>query len=123
LPDLLGVDERVTPFAAHVLSHIFANVSPVKVDGDVEHLINATDAGWVVTLINNNGVFKEQQGMAKVDRSAYVDISLSLSDQKIVKASEWVSNEILSVTPMNQGASVRLRLAPGGIAVVELRTK
>src|SRR6185369_2210347 len=73
LPDLLGVDERVTPFAAHVLSHIFASASPVKVVGDAEHLINATDVGWVVTLINNNGVFKEQQGMAKVDRSAYVD--------------------------------------------------
>jgi hypothetical protein len=123
LPDLLGVDERVTPFAAHVLSHIFANVSPVKVVGDVEHLVNANDAGWVVTLINNNGVLKEQQGMAKVDRSAYVDVLLSLSDQKIVKASDWVSNETLTVTPMNRGSSVRLRLAPGGIAVVELRTK
>ena len=26
--------------------------------------------GWVVTVINNHGVFKPQQGMAQVDRNA-----------------------------------------------------
>jgi hypothetical protein len=121
--DLLGEDERMTPFAAHMLSHVFSNVSPIKVEGDVEHLINAGPSGWVVTLINNTGVFKEQQGMARVDRRAYVDVSLNLRDQKIVAANDWVSNATLAVTPMNQGSSVRLRLAPGGIAVVALRTK
>jgi len=123
VPDLLGLNERITPFAAHLLSHIFANVSPVNVVGDVEHLINATTNGWVVTLINNNGVFKDQQGMAKVDRSAYVDVSLNLSGQKIVAANDWISDTSLAVTPVNQGSSVRVKLPPGGIAVVELRTK
>ena len=123
LPDLLGEDERITPFAAHMLSHVFANVSPVKVEGDVEHLVNATSSGWVVTLINNQGVIKEQQGMARVDRSAYVDVSVKLKGEKIVAANDWVSNATLAVTPLNQGSSVRLRLAPGGIAVVGLRTR
>ena len=73
VPDLLGEDERITPFAAHMLAHVFADATPVKVTGDVEYLINRTANGWVVTLLNNNGVFKPQQGMAQVDRSAYVN--------------------------------------------------
>ena len=53
LPDLLGEDERITPFAAHMLTHVFADATPVKVNGDVEYLINRNADGWVVTLFNN----------------------------------------------------------------------
>ncbi len=83
VPDLLGEDERMTPFAAHMLAHVFADAVPVKVTGDVEYLINRTANGWVVTLLNNNGVFKTQQGMAQVDRSAYVNVDDYAARQQI----------------------------------------
>jgi hypothetical protein len=117
--DLLGVDERVTPFAAHMLAHVFADATPVTVRGDVEYLINRTSAGWVVTLLNNNGVYKTQQGMAQVDRNAYVDVSLSLRGEKIVSATDWISDAVVNV----QSDQTTVRLAPGGVAVVELKTK
>jgi hypothetical protein len=119
LPDLLGVDERVTPFAAHMLAHVFADATPVQVRGDVEYLINRTDNGWVVTLLNNNGVYKTQQGMAQVDRNAYVDVSISLRGEKIVSATDWINDAALKI----QSDRTTLRIAPGGVAVVELRTK
>ncbi|HSD45771.1 MAG TPA: hypothetical protein VLB87_04080, partial [Pyrinomonadaceae bacterium] len=119
LPDLLGMDERVTPFAAHMLAHVFADATPVHVRGDVEYLINRSDNGWVVTLLNNNGVYKTQQGMAQVDRNAYVDVSISLRGEKILSANEWTSDAALKVEANN----LAVRLAPGGVAVVQLRTK
>ncbi|HKV32926.1 MAG TPA: hypothetical protein VJP89_01255 [Pyrinomonadaceae bacterium] len=119
LPDLLGVDERVTPFAAHMLAHVFADATPVQVRGDVEYLINRSDKGWIVTLLNNNGVYKSQQGMAQVDRNAYVNVSISLRGEKIQSASDWINDAALKVDANN----LNLRIAPGGIAVVELRTK
>jgi hypothetical protein len=118
LPDLLGQDERVTPFAAHMLAHVFADATPVRVDGDVEYLINRTNSGWVVTLLNNNGVYKMQQGMAQVDRNAYVNVSISLRGEKISSAADWISDAALKV----QSDQVNLRIAPGGVAIVELRT-
>jgi len=78
LPDLLGEDERITPFAAHTLAHVFADAAPVKVTGDVEYLLNRTANGWIVTLLNNNGVSKPQQGMAQVDRSASVTVTITM---------------------------------------------
>ncbi len=119
LPDLLGVDERVTPFAAHMLAHVFADATPVQVRGDVEYLINRTDNGWVVTLLNNNGVYKTQQGMAQVDRNAYVEVSISLRGERIQTATDWINDAALKV----QSDQTTLRIAPGGVAVVELRTK
>jgi hypothetical protein len=117
LPDLLGEDERMTPFSAHMLEHLFAGATPVQVSGDVEYLVNRNSRGWVVTLINNSGVFKPQQGMAQVDRNAKVTAVVSL--EGLVSASDWVSERSLIV----KGDTVSVELVPGGIAVVELITK
>ncbi|MCU1263688.1 MAG: hypothetical protein JWM21_6 [Acidobacteria bacterium] len=120
LPDLLGEDERVTPFAAHLLAHVFSEATPVAVDGDVEHLINRTEHGWVITLINNNGVMKPQQGMAQVDRRAVVTATVALRGQIIQSAREWTDDRSLEV---NKQGKVTVSIPPGGIAIVELSTR
>ncbi len=74
----------------------------------------------MVTLINNNGVLKPQQGLVQVDRSASVTVSLSLRDQRITNAREWTSDKQLAVTTENNARGVALTIAPGGIAIVEL---
>jgi hypothetical protein len=117
LPDLLGHDERVTPFAAHLLAHVFADATPVKVEGDVEYLINRTTNGWVVTLINNNGVFKPQQGLAQVDRLAHVLVKIGLRNGKIESATDWVTGHALPP------ANLAVQIAPGGVAIVELKVR
>ena len=114
VPDLLGEDERMVPFAAHLLAHVFADATPVKVVGDVEYLINRTANGWVVTLLNNNGVLKPQQGMAQVDRSAYVTATIS---GQIQSATEWISGAPLKPS----SGIVSIQIPPGGIAIVELK--
>lgn len=123
LPDLLGEDERITPFAAHVLAHLAADATPVKVEGDVEYLINRNARGWVITLFNDNGVFKPQQGLGQVDRSAKVTVTISLHGAGISSASEWTTDQTLTVNK-RPGASdtVTVNIAAGGIAVVELLT-
>ena len=118
VPDLLGIDGRVTPFSAHMLAHIFAGATPIRVSGDVEYLINRTDTSWVVTLINNNGVNKPQQGLATVDRTATVTATVSMPGQRIRSAIDWMTDKSQQVSNEN---SVKLTLQPGGIAVVELK--
>ncbi|MGH9933464.1 MAG: hypothetical protein ACREA9_30135 [Pyrinomonadaceae bacterium] len=120
LADLLGEDERITPFAAHMLAHVFADATPIKVRGDVEYLINRNDSGWVVTLFNNNGVFKPQQGLAQVDRSAYINATISLPGQRIQKALDWTNEKELEVNSQNR---LTVTIAPGGIAIIELRLR
>ena len=120
LPDLLGVDDRVTPLAAHMLAHVFSDATPVKVRGDVEYLINRTNTGWVVTLFNNKGVNKPQQGLAQVDRTVTVTANIALPGQPLNTAIDWITDKTLEV---NKGQhSVAVTLSPGGIAVLELNS-
>jgi len=116
VPDLLGEDERLPPFIAHLLAHLAADAMPVKVEGDVEYLINRNTRGWVVTMFNDNGVFKPQQGLAQVDRSAVATATLTMRAQGIASAVEWTSDRAVAIDKN----SVRVTIPAGGIAVVEL---
>ena len=121
VPDLLGEDERMTPFVSHLLAHLASDATPVKVDGDVEYLINRNSRGWVITVFNDNGVFKPQQGLAQVERNAIVNATLTLRGAAISNASEWTSDRTLTIKKQGGSAdSVTLNIAPGSIAVVEL---
>ena len=120
LADLLGEDERLTPFVAHLLAHLCHDATPVRVRGDVEYLINRTERGWVVTLINNKGVWKPQQGLAQIDRSASVQVSLSLKDKGITEAREWTEEKPLDISREGGQTSVQLNIAPGGVQIIEL---
>jgi hypothetical protein len=125
VPDLLGEDERLTTFAAHLLVHLAAGATEVNVEGDVEYLINRNSRGWVVTLFNDNGVFKPQQGLAEVDRSAVAKVKLSLRAGEITRATEWISGQTLTVDPRNAEipGSVSYTIPAGGIAVIQLQDR
>lgn len=121
VPDLLGEDERLTPLAAHLLAHLAAEATPVKVEGDVEYMINRNSRGWVVTVFNDNGVFKPQQGFAQVDRQARTAATISLRAGAISSAHEWTTEQTLRVArKAGMADAVSVDLAAGGLAVVEL---
>jgi hypothetical protein len=110
-------------FVAHLLAHLASEATPVKVEGDVEYLINRNSRGWVVTLFNDNGVFKPQQGLAQVDRSAIVSAKISLRGVLITSAVDWVSDQPMAVSRRAGAAdSVSVTIPAGGISVVELQT-
>ncbi len=123
LPDLLGEDERVTPFAAHMLAHVFADAAPIRVNGDVEYLINRNAQGWLVTLINNNGVYKPQQGMAQVDRTAVVTATITVPSQEIKTALDLISKKSLEVKNQQGESVIRISIPPGGVSIVQLQTQ
>jgi hypothetical protein len=127
VPDMLGLDERLVPAAAHALAHLLSDATPVRVEGNVEYLINRNARGWVVTLINNRGVYKPQQGMAQVNRSEWAGVVLSLTGAHIKSAEEWTENAPVSLfgdrPDTNSGGipvSVRVSVPPGGVRIVEL---
>jgi len=69
-------------------------------------------------LFNDNGVFKSQQGLAQVDRSAIVTATISLQGQKVSEATEWLGETKLNV---QAGNKVKVSIPPGGVAIVGLK--
>ncbi|MDT7781480.1 MAG: hypothetical protein QOC99_3992 [Acidobacteriota bacterium] len=121
VPDLLGLDERLVPAAAHMLTHLFADATPVRVHSEVEYLVNRNARGWVITLINNRGVYKPQQGLAQVNRGESVEVTLEgVGAGRFKSASEWTTGAELKVVRGEHGDTLNLNVPPGGVRVVEL---
>jgi hypothetical protein len=123
VPDLLGLDGRLVPAAAHLLAHLLADATPVNVRGDIEYLVNRNERGWVVTLINNRGVYKPQQGLARVEREEAADVTLEMSGARVARASEWTTDEGLAIKHGDRGDTVVLSVPPGGVRIVEFDTR
>jgi hypothetical protein len=123
VPDLLGLDERLVPAAAHLLAHLAADATPVTVRGDIEYLVNRNGRGWVVTLINNRGVYKPQQGLARVERDEAEGVTLELRGVPGSRASEWTTGEELTVKRGAGGDLVAVTVPAGGVRIVEFVTR
>jgi hypothetical protein len=101
-----------------MLAHVFSEATPVRVSGDVEYLINRTDTGWIVTIFNNNGIHKPQQGLATVDRSAGVTATITIPGQSLRTATDWITDRPLDV---KKNSDVAVNIQPGGIVIAELK--
>jgi hypothetical protein len=85
----------------------------------VEYLINRNTRGWVVTLINNRGVFKPQQGLAEVDRSESSEVTVSVNSPSVTVAREWTGDTALALSKVGGRTVVNLRVPPGGVKIIE----
>jgi hypothetical protein len=122
MPRGLGLDERAHPSLPYLLNAVTTGLMPVEVrkadgtpiHGEVMWQVNRTRDGWLVTIVNNRGIDKTQNGVARVDRRAFVDVVVRMKRApKSVK--EWTQPRDLTV---EKGSEVRLRVHPGDVQVV-----
>src|SRR5205085_1850801 len=117
--DLLGV-RMLGASAESDDAHCLA---PSEPPSDLAGQVYRNERGWVVTLINNRGVYKPQQGLAQVNRDETADVSLEMSGLGVARAAEWTTDEELPVRAGGRTDLVTLRVPPGGIRIVELIPK
>jgi len=127
VPRMLGMDERAHPALPFLMNGLTAGLVPVEVrladgrplSGEIMYQVNKTKDGYLVMLMNNQGVDKTQSGVARVDRRAIVDVSLRTT-QKVRAAKEYTQPRDLKLEDRASGTEIRVRVAPGDVQVVGL---
>jgi hypothetical protein len=123
IPHNLGYDERAHPSLPYLMNGLTQDLLPIEVspaDGSIMYQLNQTKDGWLVALFNNLGVDKTQTGIARVDRTAFVDAELK-TRLPVESAKEWTQPRDLDVKNDNGRTSVAVRVHPGDVRVIELR--
>jgi len=93
---------------------------PVDVSGGrIEYTVSRNKAGWVIGLINNDGVAKGNLTPVRLDPSCAKRITVTLKKGMIGSASEWNTEGKLEV----QANSVTLEVPAGEVRIVELSLK
>jgi hypothetical protein len=84
--------------------------------------VNKTKDGYLVLLINNRGVDKTQNGVARVDRRKYADVVVS-TKLPVHSVKEYTAPKDLQRTEAKGTSSVSLRLYPADIQVIGIATR
>ncbi|HWG44553.1 MAG TPA: hypothetical protein VN688_17370 [Gemmataceae bacterium] len=125
VPRLLGQDERAHPALPYLMNGLTAKLLPIEVRradgtplrGEVLYQINKTRDGYLVLLVNNRGVDKTPNGVARVDRRAFVDVVVRTT-LPVKSAREHTEPRALNPVKGEAGTEVRLRVHPGDVQVV-----
>jgi hypothetical protein len=125
VPRMLGQDERAHPALPALFNGLTECLLPIEVCradgspvlGEVMYQLNRTRAGWLVLLVNNRGVDKTQNGVARVDRRKFVDVLLR-TRLPVAAVKEMTEPRDLKLQTGKAGAQVRLRVHPGDVQVV-----
>jgi len=67
VPRGLSITKQAHPILAKLLAHLSQDLMPIEVEGKVQWLLNRTQKGWAVTMLNPAGQDKPQQGITPTD--------------------------------------------------------
>jgi hypothetical protein len=117
VPHGLGIDGRAIPVVARLFAHLTRGLMPVTVAGDVEWMVNRSETGWLVTLLNPAGQLKPQQGITPTDFRENRPVSIrSLVPIKSAR-DRLLPDEKLVV----EGNTVSCEVSAGGVRIIELQ--
>jgi hypothetical protein len=126
-PRMLGQDERAHPALPYLMNGLTDQLLPIEVrrsddstlQGELMYQVNRTRDGYLVLLVNNRGVDKTPNGVARVDRRKFVDAIIS-TRLNLKSAKEQTGPEDLKITRGKVGQEVRIRVHPGDVQVAAL---
>jgi hypothetical protein len=115
----LGIDGAAVPLVGLVLAHARQGLLPVEVQGEVEWLLNRTEKGWVVTLLNPAGPTRLQHGVGPTDYRQARPVVIRTA-KPATGAAEWFTESPLQPTAAGGGSELRLTVPAGGVRIVEI---
>jgi hypothetical protein len=109
---------KTFPFIEYFLNSIVREVLPLDVKGDIEYGLNKIPNGWLLYLINNNGVTKFTNKQQVLDRSKTAKVEVLLRDIKGLKITELIGMRAVSKNIKTN--SFNVEVPPGGVKVIKI---
>jgi hypothetical protein len=105
---------RPSAISNPALGRIVRVFQPIEIGGDpVQYQVNRTERGWVVELVNNNGVSKRPDQPARIDERALARVQLK-PRHPCTSAAEWRSRR-----NFESPKQIEITVGPGSSEFVE----
>ena len=114
-PWINPMTNRPAAISATRLKQLADEILPVEISGDpVQSQVNRTATGWVIELVNNQGVIKKPDQPAQVNPAAVAKTVLR-PKIKCLSAKEWRSGKEFKIP-----GEILIEVGPGQTAFVEI---
>ena len=112
---------KVVSAARETLQMLHDQSLPFKIEGDVEFCINRRSTSWVITLINNRGIYKDMKDLvAKVDEGKKALVTIT-SKIPVRNAVERLAGDKVELTRKNKVVKqMTITIPPGDVRIVEV---
>jgi hypothetical protein len=102
---------------AQTLARLRQELIPIEVSGRVQTLYNRTPDGWVITIVNNEGITKTFREAPRIDPKAEKRITIRYTGRgKVARADLWGVDSDTPLLPTN----IRIAVPPGDVRIVKL---
>lgn len=108
------------PLVEYFLAGIVEEVLPLEVKGDIEYGLNKLDDGWLLYLINNQGVTKFTNKEQILDLSKTAQVEVFLRCIKATTVTELREQKAIECGDQNHVFTVDV--PPGAIRVIKIKT-
>jgi len=118
VPYLMDKNKKQVAFVPYLLRRLSDSVLPMLVRGDIEYILNRTDTGWLITLLNNKGVYKEvnKVPVVKAGEKAQVFLLFKEAPKALVELTEGIN-----INWKKNDTAATLIVPAGGVAVVKVQ--
>ena len=115
-----GAKNKMLNLFSHLVGHLTARLVPFSVTGGVESMVNKTRDSWVVTLVNNEGVYK-YPGRKEIIKPEEAKQARVVFRGKASRVLEWTQSVTLDADRQEDRTVVRLTVPPGEIRILEFK--
>jgi hypothetical protein len=116
IPHGMTISRQASPVLARLVAHATRELLPFDVRGEVEWLINKTDAGWNVTLLNPAGQAKPQHGITPTDYRENRSVEIVCRTPVKTARDRLAPSDTLSLA---EGV-LKLEVPAGGLRIIAL---
>ncbi len=89
----------------------------------VQYLMSRNEKGWVITLINNNGVHESDKQLSPIMVYPKGEVEIEVTYKgKASKVTDWLKDEEVKIDGAGEWTSLRLTIPPGHIRILEFVT-
>ena len=115
---LLDYEQKFVAEVKTMVSLLSERYLPISFSGQIQLLINRIESGWLIGLVNNDGVTKERMAAVKLDPSKAKTVSIGLKEQQVKSVQEWCTGSQLTWNDQQ----IWLEVPAGEVRILEVKT-
>lgn len=117
-----GLNAANKPLNLHrrLLADLTGPLLPFKVTGNIESMFNKTEDGWLLTLVNSRGVYKNSSSPVEIRSSEASDVSIEFPEPPFAVSEIYRQRNLPALVKKEGKAVLKLTIPPGDIAVLKI---
>lgn len=124
VPWLLNKEGHIVRHIKPFIKSLSDKMLPFEINGNLEVVYNKSDAGWVLTLVNNDGIdkkFRTDPGSIDYSKKQIAKINYK---GRPVDIREWVGNRSILWKQEKDNAQLQdIEILPGEFKIIEIKIK